>query len=635
MIDLSRRVAASSLALAGLAAAVAGAVDLVLLARAGVPAGVVACGAAAAAGLGAGAGLLAGAPWALCAHVAAGARARGRRWWPAPLVLAALGCALLIPAAVPTARAHVRLAIELVWAAGVLACALVDGGGGRRLRVAAGVGAAGLAIAECVPPRAFYPELHDLVAAAALACGFVALQPWRARLAAIAPRRLAAAALVVAVASTGVVLAAERLAPGWRAAAQRGASWSPRLLRHGRTLVDYDRDGFSPILWGGDCDDLDAERSPLARERAGAPDQNCNGSELPVAPADDERGLAPPAGAADLEAPAELVVLVTVDTWRADMLRPERMPRLAALAAEGVVLERVYAGGARTERALPWIWRVPGGVDLARRLGDAHVRRHAVVTLPGGGWARLLAPFEDAVVVAGDAAEVTDAALASFARLPRTPALLWVHYMDPHEHDGANYGERVAGVDRELDRLVQVLRADPRWPHTVLIVTADHGEGLGEHGVPWHSVGTWEAVVRVPVLLIAPGLAPARASQLASQLDVLPTLLGAFALVETTPGAEALGRSWLRLRAAPLAPLHQSIVIRSDREVSGREARAPIVAIVEEEWKLVVGLEDGLVELYDVIEDPEEMKDLALERPEVVARMRRRLAVYMDINPGL
>src|SRR6185503_11860543 len=123
----------------------------------------------------------------------------------------------------------------------------------------------------------------------------------------------------------------------------------------------------------------------------------------------------------------------------------------------------------------------------------------------------------------GDA--TTDAVLRWLSAPPAAaaPFFLWVHYYDPHalyEPPGelagrfrdAPYDGEIAFVDTQLGRLVQALEQKRALAGTVLLVTADHGESLGEHGEGTHGIFVYDATLRVPFILAGPGVAAGRAA---------------------------------------------------------------------------------------------------------------------------
>ena len=73
-----------------------------------------------------------------------------------------------------------------------------------------------------------------------------------------------------------------------------------------------------------------------------------------------------------------------------------------------------------------------------------------------------------------------------------------------------HYLTALSTVDREIGRLEDQLRSSGRWPKTLLIVTADHGEAFGEHGVPYHGLLAYEAVSHVPGVIAGGMIQPRR-----------------------------------------------------------------------------------------------------------------------------
>ncbi len=134
----------------------------------------------------------------------------------------------------------------------------------------------------------------------------------------------------------------------------------------------------------------------------------------------------------------------------------------------------------------------------------------------------------------------TDAALrwmgAPASGTPAQPWFLWVHYYDPHapyeppgdlaeRYRKAPYDGEIAFVDRQLARLMQSLDAGNQTGRTIVLVTADHGESLGEHGEGTHGIFVYDATIRVPWVMAGPQIPGGRVSHIvARSIDVLPTL---------------------------------------------------------------------------------------------------------------
>ena len=126
------------------------------------------------------------------------------------------------------------------------------------------------------------------------------------------------------------------------------------------------------------------------------------------------------------------------------------------------------------------------------------------------------------------------------AFVDRTPAdrwFLWVHYYDPHyayePHPevpsfGADrmalYDGEIRFTDLHIGRLLDELKAKGLYDKTVIVVTGDHGEGFGEHGVELHGYHLYAPQTKVPLIMRVPGLPPRRATTPAGHVDILPTL---------------------------------------------------------------------------------------------------------------
>lgn len=594
------------------------------------------------------------APLFALVHATARALSRSpalRRTAHVPVLLAAIAVGARLSRAHEREIARHPFAFEIIGAAfsiAIVSLSFLWPRASRWRARAAAIAAAVAAIAfDVVTPRSFYRDSHDLAAVFAAAALLVAARPLFDALSRARSIRLAAGVAALLLAAVAVVAAVDPRCPGWRAAAMRSGHYVPRIARAFRLLVDLDGDGYSPLAWGGDCDDLDAEQSPAARETTPGLDRNCNGIPLPARPTDADRGLAPPAGDPDLPRGAvDRLVLITIDCLRADAIRPDRTPRLAALAARGLSFSRMYAAGSQTAISLSLIQRgADAAPPVAQRLARRGVRTAAILSFDLPVVPELLRGFDvvqavDAQTARWSAKEVTDRALAELSR-GAGPRYLWAHYYDVHapyppggERTRAAvlraYDAQVAIVDREIGRLLDGLSDADR---TAILVTTDHGEALGAHGVSFHGISTWEPVVRVPAIFVAPGVAPGTYDGLATHRDLAATILGAFGFVAAEPDVETFGRSFFRARAEPRPALHRFVVTRSFRVLTLLHgASIPQAAIVEGDLKLTKTFEDGLREMYDLRADPGEARDVEPLRAAEAARLERELELYRDLD---
>lgn len=190
----------------------------------------------------------------------------------------------------------------------------------------------------------------------------------------------------------------------------------------------------------------------------------------------------------------------------------------------------------------------------------------------------------------------------------------------------AEYDASIAYADVCLAHLFQRLTELDRWRDTLVLLCADHGEELDDHGCWFDHHGLYDTNVRVPLLLRFPdGRAAGRAiADMVSMLDLAPTVLDVAGLVEVARDCRMAGRSLLPLiEGHAIAPL-EAIYLTECTWMRKRGWRTP-------EWKLIRALEPDIygkpaVELYDLRRDPAEQHNLAEARPEVA----QALSAAMD-----
>lgn len=199
-------------------------------------------------------------------------------------------------------------------------------------------------------------------------------------------------------------------------------------------------------------------------------------------------------------------------------------------------------------------------------------------------------------------------------------------------------------ADELLEELLDVLRRSGhlREGETVVMVTSDHGEHIGEHGLADHQASLDDHLVRVPFVAWGPGVVPSgRMAGLYEFVDVLPSLAALLGLPwpEGVPGGRRTGLLGAPERAT------EGLVFAEWRawgpedlvRVSARHPRydfAPLVRDLrcarDERFKLVE-TGDGRRSLFDLLEDPDEERDVADRHPEELAKLgaaldRRRAA---------
>lgn len=205
---------------------------------------------------------------------------------------------------------------------------------------------------------------------------------------------------------------------------------------------------------------------------------------------------------------------------------------------------------------------------------------------------------------------------------------------------GRLYDGEVAYLDHRVGELVDFLREQGILDDTLLVVTADHGEQVGDHGFLGHNLNVYDDLLHVPLIVRYPALFPAglviddavqTRDVFSSVLSVAhPAALGALPPGEvhplpTRPGSDAENRALVAEYDSPVVRL-AAYRKRWPEEDFSRFDRT-ITAIRFQDWKLIVG-SDGKRELYHVGIDPREQNDLVAEETEKVRQLENRLSQW-------
>lgn len=307
--------------------------------------------------------------------------------------------------------------------------------------------------------------------------------------------------------------------------------------------------------------------------------------------------LAASALAGTVAPPAPNVILITLDTVRADRMgflgsRRRLTPTLDAFARQSVVFTHAYSQAPLTTAShatiltgmypqfhqvndfgVPLAKDLPYGPDIFRARGyDTAAFIGSLILDPNArsapGFERGFDTYDAGFhrrrpgenryqAIERRGGEVVAHALAWLNQHPKGPFFIWVHLYDAHDpydppepyksrYATAPYDGEIAYVDSTLGKLMSQLRARGLYHGALIAVMADHGEALGDHGEATHGIFLYDETIRVPLLIKLPG-ERAAGKQVESRVglvDVLPTLLQA-AGVSVPP--EIQGRSLLPL----------------------------------------------------------------------------------------
>jgi arylsulfatase A-like enzyme len=176
----------------------------------------------------------------------------------------------------------------------------------------------------------------------------------------------------------------------------------------------------------------------------------------------------------------------------------------------------------------------------------------------------------------------------------------------------AQYDAGLRVVDDEVKGLKAALEARGSWDDTTLVVTGDHGEGLGQHDFLAHAL-CWNEQLHVPFILRVPGRAPERVAKVISTIDVIATALDLSAGIPKEEFlAQARGRN-------VLADDFEERPVFSMSPKSQNES-----SLTTNRWRFI-HRPDGEDALYDLPSDPYELKDVKDDNPKIVAAFRQQL----------
>ena len=213
---------------------------------------------------------------------------------------------------------------------------------------------------------------------------------------------------------------------------------------------------------------------------------------------------------------------------------------------------------------------------------------------------------------------------------------VWVHLYDPHapyrppERYRSRYSEdpyagEVAYVDEIVGRMVQELSDSGRLDRTVVAVVGDHGEGLGDHGESTHSLLIYNSTLHVPMMIRAPGLVPSGrvVDRLVRSIDLAPTLLNILG-IETEFGE---GVSLMPLILEPTQSSTMEELASYSESMFGEInlGWAFLSGLETDKYRLIAGAEP---ELFDLELDPGETRNRIAQNPEIYASLTERLSQW-------
>ena len=378
---------------------------------------------------------------------------------------------------------------------------------------------------------------------------------------------------------------------------------------------------------------------------------------------------------------------MTIDTLRADALgfagnEAAETPWLDGLAEDGWVFERAHAHSVMTLPShanlltgrLPYEHGVrdnagfvlPESVPTAAEAFSAAGFRTAafVAAFPLDaryGLDRGFEVYDDSypegstrgfAVAERSGAEVVAEAASWWTRHEGEPRFLWVHLYEPHvPYDppapfSARFAEEpylgeVAAADEYVGRLMKAVAPGGRLSETLVVVTSDHGEGLGDHGEETHGLFAYETTLAVPLVFSAESLTPARIDAPVRHVDVLPTILDAAGIeASTIPGLA--GRSLWRAPDEINGPDAAGVTYFEALRTNLQRGWAPLRGVIAErrvgtdeeaDSRLLKYISVPAPELYDLATDPAEVRNLHGAEASAAAEFAALLPVESEWPP--
>jgi arylsulfatase A-like enzyme/Tfp pilus assembly protein PilF len=374
--------------------------------------------------------------------------------------------------------------------------------------------------------------------------------------------------------------------------------------------------------------------------------------------------------------PPQHVVVVTIDTLRADRLgcygardvatpNMDRLAREGAMAPEAIVhvpltrpshasiLTGLYPSqhGIRDNLSPPLAADVP---TLAESFKAAGFRTSAfvssIVLSAQSGLNRGFDEYSDRFDIGADDARFLDTlqrrgdittreAITWLDRYAGNRTFTWLHLYDPHDpyeppepyasqYAGRLYDGEVAWADELVGRIDAALTRRGIRDQTLMVLTSDHGEGLGDHGEPVHGLFLYQTTLKVPLLVRGPGVAAgARVPVVFRSVDLFPTVLE---LAGVSPSASAAyprpGRSLaaaLRARAPKAVDAPAFAESLTPRIHYGW---SDLQSVLDGGWKYILAPRP---ELYDLASDPQERSNLVDIAPSRARALRAALERHL------
>jgi arylsulfatase A-like enzyme len=369
--------------------------------------------------------------------------------------------------------------------------------------------------------------------------------------------------------------------------------------------------------------------------------------------------------------------VISIEALRADRLwlsdhEPDITPNLRKLAASSTAFRRTYSASPSTIESLASLWSSQSPTEIQWEAGNLKQIAPETPWLPstldsngystfaflfhykrfhkdkGVGFDRGFRVYDTSTLVGyapGNfygfpSGQVVDRAIEAIDR-SFEPFLVWAHLAEPHaEYEqppsapvfGTSAEDRYAAeiweADRQVGRVIEHLERSGLIEDTVVLITGDHGESFGDHGLTHHGKSLYEAQVRTLGLLRVPGVSARIVEQPVGHRDFGVTVMN---LLGVRDGFERLsGVNLLPLVAGQPEQVRPVVLERLDAD----DRRPVLSGIVQWPFKLIHRHASASARLFNLEEDPGETTDISDDEPEALRLLTESFHGHLTRRPA-
>jgi arylsulfatase A-like enzyme/Tfp pilus assembly protein PilF len=356
------------------------------------------------------------------------------------------------------------------------------------------------------------------------------------------------------------------------------------------------------------------------------------------------------------------VVLISMDTTRAENLScygvyKNATPQIDALAKEAVLFQNTYSPIPLTlpshSTMLTGMYPPRHGIhdNLKYQLNDKNITLAEILKDNGFATAAVISAFildsrfgldqgfdiyddnfdeelENANIAQRRGAETTDHAISWLLDNKDNPFFLFIHYYDPHmPYDPPEpfksmifhpYFAEIAYTDHCIGQVIDKLKALDLYDSTLIIITADHGEMLGEHKEQTHGYFIYQGNIKVPLIFKLPGKRKAKTvDDIAGTVDIAPTVCS---LLGIDIPKNVQGKDLSAYLGNDAASRPKDRHLYSESMTATKYGGNSLLGLIDDRYKYI---QTTRPELYDLINDPKEADDL-------IARQQGRARILQD-----